>query len=54
MTYRRYGGGGNDVLDYLYETKYRQNQQLRDLLNQFVLIRQLKEERAERERDAKI
>jgi len=42
-----------DVLDYLTK-RYDRGEQMKDFLNQFTLMRQLKEERAEHERDMKI
>ena len=49
-SYRRYRGGSSDVLDYLAK-RYNRGDQMQDLLHQFALIKQLKEERAERERE---
>ena len=48
MPYRnRKYGGSSDVLDYL-SRRYGRGQQMRGLLDQFRLLRQLREERAMR------
>jgi len=50
MTSRRYAGDSG-VLDYLARKYGRGQMQMGNLLDQFVLMKQLKEERAERERE---